>query len=474
MKQLTKKLFSSLIIFSIGSLITRGIQFLLLPLYTSCLTPQMYGTVELWAGTAEMLAPVVILGIHESIFRFSVRQGEPQNVFTTGIIIQIFGDVLWSIAILLFWRFTQRECALLLLLLVLFMGLRMTTAQFLRGMGWAKRYTAVGICQAASLAFFQFWLLPSLGGEGYLLAILLSHMAGLFSAAVMGKLWNYWKPRFVWKDAFPSLSRQMLQYSLPMIPAALLWQLMNLSGRYFALWFCGAEQAGLYTAAAKIGAAVRLAVGIFQQVWQYAVSFVKAEGENQAPFFSMVFRLYTGGLFLCGGILLLLLPVIGKFLLKGSFLSAKSYLPLMTVWAVLQGCSAYFSAFYLAEKKTAGLLRSAAICLICFLTAGGFLTPLWGIWGILAAGTAANSTMLFLRAYGSRKWMPLGKSVGGAALLGGFLLVQAVLASLAALEEIPAAVQAPFFVGILLFSVVWCWNGWKKYCRTAVRRSLNK
>lgn len=221
MKHLTKKLFSSLVIFSIGSLAVRGIQFVLLPWYTSQLTPQAYGTAEIWAGTAELISPVVILGIHEAMFRFAVQQEEPQNTFTTGISVGLAGSAVWTVGVLVFWGVLGKAEFFFMLFLALFTGFRMAVSQFLRGMGWAKRYTAAGVCQAVSLAVFQFALLPGFGSQGYLSALLLSQLAGALAAVGMGKLWNYWKPRTVWKNPLSrQLSRRMIQYSLPMIPAA--------------------------------------------------------------------------------------------------------------------------------------------------------------------------------------------------------------------------------------------------------------
>lgn len=451
MKHLTKSLFSSLLVFSAGNLVIRGIQFLLLPLYTSQLTPQIYGAVEIWAGTAELFSPVVILGIHEALFRFSVQQENPQKIFTVGLSIGLLGESVWVICMFLLWRIYPKDYFLLFLMIVVFTGLRMSVSQFLRGMGWAKRFTAAGICQAVSLAVFQFVLLPGFGGQGYLLSLFLSQLAGVFAAVGLGRLWNYWKPCLVWKGAgSKGLSLQMLRYALPMIPAAFLLQLINLSGRYLVLWFCGEEQAGLYMSAAKIGAAVRMAVGIFQQAWQYVVS-LGWEKDNKKEYFPIIFRLYMGGIFLGGGILMFCLPLVQKILLKGMFREAGKYLPLVVAAAVFQGCSVYFSAFYLAEQKTGGLFRSAAGCLGIFLAAGFALAPVFHVWGVLAASVFSNAAMVVFRAFGSRKWVPLGKTLWGGAILGILFLGQAVIVSC----TMDNALQMVLFLASLLFAGGW-------------------
>jgi len=455
MKHLTQMLFSNLFIFAIGNLITKGIQFFLLPLYTSQLTPQAYGAAEVLAGTAELISPIVIFGIHEAMFRFAVQKENPENIFTTGLGIGIFGNIVWFIGIFLLWAALQKESLIFILFLALFTGHRMMVCQFLRGMGWTKRYTLAGICQAVSLVVFQFILLPRFGGQGYLWGLLLSQMAGALAAVWMGRLWAYWKPHIIGKNK--ELSRQMLQYALPIIPAALFLQIMNISGRYLVLWFCGEEKAGFYTAAAKIGAAVRLAVGIFQQAWQYVVSLGWGRDKGNR-FFAVIFRVYTGGLFLGGGVLLFCLPLAERILLKGVFQQAGRYLPLAAAAAVFQGCMAYFSAFYLAEQKTDGLFRSAAACLVVFLAAGFLLAPMYQIWGVFIASVVANVSGVIFRASGSRRWVPLGKSLWGGALLGVLFIGQAA----AACCPIGRPEQISLFAASILFAGIWLWRGWKK------------
>lgn len=460
MKHLTKSLLSSLFIFSVGNLITKGIQFLLLPLYTSQLTPRVYGAVEIWAGTAELFSPIAILGIHEALFRFAVQREEPQKTFTVGISIGLLGESVWLVCMLLFWKvYRPGNYFFLFVALVVFTGIRVSVSQFMRGMGWAGRFTAAGVCQAVSLAVFQFVLLPRFGGQGYLTALFLSQLAGACAAVGLGKLWNDWKPGLVWKDSLSKeLSCQMLFYALPVIPAAFLLQLTNLSGRYLVLWFCGEEQAGFYTSAAKIGAAVRMAVGIFQQAWQYIVSLGWKEN-NKNSYFPAVFRLYSGGLFLGGGILIFCLPLVQRFLLKGAFQEAGKYLPLVAAAAVFQGYSVYFSAFYLAERKTGGLFRSAAICLGAFLAAGFAFVPVFRVWGVLIAGIVSNIIMVIFRAFGSRKWMPLGKSLWGGVFLGILFLGQAVIASCPVDDSFQLGVQIVLFLMSLLFAGGWMLHG---------------
>ena len=67
-----KQLLVNTIIIAIGKLSTQVISFLLLPLYTSKLTPGEYGTYDLLVTISTFLLPIITLLMEESMFRFLI------------------------------------------------------------------------------------------------------------------------------------------------------------------------------------------------------------------------------------------------------------------------------------------------------------------------------------------------------------------------------------------------------------------
>ena len=66
------RLLSDVGVFAVGNLLAKLIQYFLLPLYTSAMTTETYGTAELLNNLSEMLFPIVTLAIYEAVFRFAV------------------------------------------------------------------------------------------------------------------------------------------------------------------------------------------------------------------------------------------------------------------------------------------------------------------------------------------------------------------------------------------------------------------
>ena len=87
-----KKLFSTTVILGIGTFGSKLLTFFLMPLYTHALTQGEYGTVDLLVQAANLLIPLVSLGINESIIRFGADgETDPRTVFSTGFVTILIG-----------------------------------------------------------------------------------------------------------------------------------------------------------------------------------------------------------------------------------------------------------------------------------------------------------------------------------------------------------------------------------------------
>ncbi|MEM2146385.1 MAG: NosD domain-containing protein, partial [Candidatus Jordarchaeaceae archaeon] len=93
------------------------------------------------------------------------------------------------------------------------------------------------------------------------------------------------------------LLKEMLRYSLPLVPNGLMWWIMNVSDRYMLTFFLGYSATGLYSVSAKFPTIISLLYGIFFQAWQ--LSAMQEFGkEDFEVFFNRVFQIISGGLFI--------------------------------------------------------------------------------------------------------------------------------------------------------------------------------
>ena len=62
-----KNLFSNILVFAIGNVLTKLVLFFLMPVYTSAMSTNEYGTGELIYSTVELMLPVVTLCLYEAV-----------------------------------------------------------------------------------------------------------------------------------------------------------------------------------------------------------------------------------------------------------------------------------------------------------------------------------------------------------------------------------------------------------------------
>jgi len=102
-----------------------------------------------------------------------------------------------------------------------------------------------------------------MGLEGCLISTVLSSVVTLVYIFIAGRVYRY--IRF---GIDVQLLKEMLRYSLPLVPNGLMWWIMNVSDRYMLTFFLGYSATGLYSVSAKFPTIISLLYGIFFQAWQ--------------------------------------------------------------------------------------------------------------------------------------------------------------------------------------------------------------
>lgn len=63
--------------------------------------------------------------------------------------------------------------------------------------------------------------------------------------------------------------KEMLKYSIPLIPNAFMWWIISASNRFFILYFVGVEANGLFAVANKIPSFLSILYAIFFKLGKY-------------------------------------------------------------------------------------------------------------------------------------------------------------------------------------------------------------
>ena len=450
MRQSYKNLVNDTVVFAVGNMLTKAIQFFLLPMYTALLSAEQYGIGELVNNLSELLYPLCCIGIYEGVFRFSLdRDADRKKVFSTGVLIA-FGLIPVVIAAgVVGFSFTGFDYTWYLVVLCLASSLKMLCLQFAKGIGKTTLYAASGIVGALVLCGAGFLLLGvwSMGVVGYLLALILAQLVQLLITACGSRIWRYFSLASISRE----IAGKLVRYSLPMIPNALAWWFVNLSGRYIVLLSQGAATAGLYTAASKLPSVMVMLVTIFQQAWQI-FSAREFSSNDRSESFATVFRVYTACLLCSGSLVIAISEPLSRLMLSGEFYEAWVLVPPLMLGAVINGYSTYFGTLYNAAKQNGMIFVTTILGATLNIVVGIALCFSLGVWGPVIGSVVAYSIISLTRAIDTKKLVDFRCD----------LPYQGIGIAVLAIETVALAANLPFatpfamlcFAFLLIFSVV--------------------
>ena len=99
-----KYLAKNTLLFFIASFVPKVLSFVMVPLYTRCLSTSDYGTADLLTNTAQLLMPVLTLQIQDAVLRFAMdRNYNKSSVFGIALRITNMGFLLLLIGIFYTW-----------------------------------------------------------------------------------------------------------------------------------------------------------------------------------------------------------------------------------------------------------------------------------------------------------------------------------------------------------------------------------
>ena len=410
-------------IFAVGSGTSKLILFLLLPLYTYCMTTDSYGTAELICNMLQMVFPIASLCVIESVFRFAIDQTEESDeVFRIGVLTVVASVLAVSIACCCIEAFTDFGYALDFIVLYSAYAFSQLFKNYIRGLGHVRLFAISGVINAIVIALMSILLLIvfDAGIHGYLVAF----ASGYAVEAVIVVVADWSDLPWLGKVSLTTL-KACFRFSLPAVPNMASWWFTNVSTRYIVSWFLGVGTAGLYTAACKFSAVVNLMTDVFQKAWQYSSS-LEIDGDDEA-YFSEAFRAYFSILIISTSLAVTLTPFICGIALSEAFREAWVYVPFLMIAASVNGLSKFFGSFYTAAKNNVMAMVSTIIGAAVNVIGWLVLIPFLGVSGAIISTLAAYTVISVFRMIDTKKYVKVDADPCNMLIQMGLLLFQGIV-----------------------------------------------
>ena len=395
-------------VLTIANFGTKILSFLLVPLYTSILSPADYGTYDLVFNTVSVLIPLLTSNVVDAVLRFSIDK-DADRAGIIGVGIKHFLISLVAVASVLSINAVAGFSPDLVKLSPYFFLMFATQAlsQILlycaRGM---NKFVDVAIssvlCSAAIIVSNILFLIGFRMG-----------LTGYFLANIVGPALQivYFFIRLDFKQVKlrhldQVLERDMLAYSRPLMANAIAWWVNNVSDRYIVTFFCGVAVNGVYSVATKIPSILSVFQTIIGQAW--TISAVdEFDPDDKNGFFGDMYSLYNCVMVIACSLIIALDIPLARLLYANSFFDAWRYVPFLTIAIVFGALAGYIGGILAAVKDSREFARSSVAGAVVNVVLNIAAVPLIGPLGSAVATAVCYWLTWFMRMRVMRKYIRL-------------------------------------------------------------------
>lgn len=464
MKKKYHDLFKNTALIALGNFSSKILIFLLIPLYTRCLSTAEYGLYDLTYTTVQLLFPILTLGVTESIMYFLLKgKMEAKNVFSINITFIIIASIIFNIFLLVnnifhFFDLISNYIIYVSIFFTLYC-LNNCFVQFSKGINKVKEMTIAGVLGTISVIAFNILFLVVLkkGLEGYFIANVLGLLAPVLYLAISLKIYNY----ITLKNSSADIKRVIL-FSLPLIINTLSWWCNNTADRYIITYFHGVDANGLLSVAYKIPSILTAISAIFIQAWQ--ISAIKEHDKNSKEFYTNLFFVFNGVLCLISGFLIIAVKPIAIIMFANDFFVAWKLVPYLLISSLFNQNAGFIGAILIAGDNSKGISISAAVGIFSNIVLNILFTYLYGQIGITIATLISSFIIFAMRE----------KNSSGVVRSNKLYLVALSWVLLIVIATLQIFTNMYIFEILLYICLVILYNGIYRYCFNILKKRLNR
>lgn len=361
MNEKYKKLLTDTCLFTISNFGSKILTFLLLPLYTSILSTQEYGTTDILITTVNLLYPILTLSIYDANLRFGLdKKYDYRKVFSASILLTILAIII----LLLMTPFTRTMDNIFGHYWWFFVGVFVSTtfqmclSNYVKSREKTKIFAIQGILYTFVFLVLNIYFLVYLkiGIRGYLLSTIIAGCTSSIYMLIAAKCYCALIPFIVDKN----IVIEMLRYSVPMVPTSVAWWVNASADKYMILGMIGVSANGLYGIAHKIPTIFSTVSNLFSQAWRIS-AISNYDEKNKQEYYSQIYRKYSLMCIYACMILITMSQLLAKILFRSEYYEAWKFVPSLILAALFEAYAGFLASLYAAAKRTK--ILSISTCL---------------------------------------------------------------------------------------------------------------
>ena len=262
-----------------------------------------------------------------------------------------------------------------------------------RGLGKIKLYSLSNFILSILTITLNIVLIcgTDLKVDGLLLSVIIANLVMVIFLSIRVNLKEFIDIKTVNK----SLMKEMLAYSIPLIPHSLSWTIINLSDRVVISSILGTASNGIYAISNKFPTIINTVYNYFAIAWKESAAKALHE-ENSERYYNKIYLSLKNIVYSATIGVIAVVPFIFNILIKGGYKESYLYIPILVFSVYFSNMASFYGGIFSAYKRTKIIgtttLISAVINLVINLIFIKFI-------GIYAAAISTLVSSIFLYVY---------------------------------------------------------------------------
>jgi len=392
-------------IYGIGTILSKAVGFMMIPLYTHHLSPSDYGVLELLDLTTTVAGIFIAMGIGAAIFRFYYYYENEQDklqvistslVFVATVITLFLLIVLplsGSISVLVFNSTEYKRYFMYMFISLSLSIIASVPEAFIMARQRSVLFTAISIGT----------LVVNLAMNIIVVAVLKWGVLGIVMVSAIARFLNtsfligITHKQLFYRPSYNKL-KQMLAYGLPLIPARIGQFVIDFSDRYFINHYSTLTSVGIYSLGYKFGFMISfLLVQPFERIWQAKVFEISSKKDSPV-LFGRIFTYFCFVMVYAVLSLSVMIPYVVTLIAPKSYWNASKLIPLIAFSYAVRGTGVFFQSGLLIKRKTNQIGFIMSMTAVVNVLANFILIRHYDLWGAAIASVLSSlmlSTLLF-------------------------------------------------------------------------------
>lgn len=392
-----KRFIGTASIYLVGSVLSKLVALFLLPLYTTRLSPEQYGTYDLVVSVISLLAPVAFFQIWDGMFRFAFdhqtptgKYSEISNAFFVGILgVFVYATLFWII-----YNMSPIDQVWLVFIYGLTIAVNYQYTFVARVFLKNKLFVLSGLVNSLLSAIINIILILKfdMGVESlYIAPVIGSVVQVLMIENELHPLQNIHL-----RDVNKQKMLMILRFSIPLCVSTISYWLLSGYTKVIISQQLGTYENGLYAVASRFSSMITLVISVFQYAWNEMAYLMSGDEDRKVKYEKSVQYIFKV-VMLGSVILLFIIKLIFPIFIDETYQAALSVVPLSLIGVAFNTFAGFLGTIFLAEKQTRWIFWTTILAAFINVICAWIFTPLWGLQGAVGALSLSFFILSFAR-----------------------------------------------------------------------------